>query len=116
MTDRVTIYDTTLRDGCQGTGISLSLHDKLSIARRLDEFGVAVRASYTHHLPMSTSILAFHKLAQDEAGEPALILERHGSLGVDLVEALARRHGFSLVLGEKAHERLPLRDDIAVEA
>jgi isopropylmalate/homocitrate/citramalate synthase len=29
MTDRVTIYDTTLRDGSQGTGISLSLHDKL---------------------------------------------------------------------------------------
>ena len=40
MTDRVTIYDTTLRDGSQGTGISLSLHDKLSIARKLDEFGV----------------------------------------------------------------------------
>ncbi len=40
MSDRVTIYDTTLRDGCQGTGISLSLHGKLSIARKLDEFGV----------------------------------------------------------------------------
>ena len=40
MGERVTIYDTTLRDGCQGTGISLSLHDKLSIARKLDEFGV----------------------------------------------------------------------------
>jgi 2-isopropylmalate synthase len=40
MTDRVTIYDTTLRDGCQGTGISLSLEDKLSIARKLDDFGV----------------------------------------------------------------------------
>ena len=40
MSDRVTIYDTTLRDGCQGTGISLSFHDKLSIARKLDEFGV----------------------------------------------------------------------------
>jgi 2-isopropylmalate synthase len=34
----VKIYDTTLRDGCQGAGISLSLGDKLAIAHRLDEF------------------------------------------------------------------------------
>ena len=36
---RVQIYDTTLRDGSQGEGISFSLHDKLMIARRLDEMG-----------------------------------------------------------------------------
>jgi 2-isopropylmalate synthase len=36
---RVFIYDTTLRDGCQAAGISLSLQDKLKIARRLDELG-----------------------------------------------------------------------------
>ena len=76
----------------------------------------AVRASYSRHLPQSTSILAFHKLARDDAGKPALILERHGSLGVDDVRELAAKHGFGLVLGEKAHERLPLRDDVAVEA
>lgn len=35
------IYDTTLRDGTQREGISLSCADKLRIARRLDEFGVA---------------------------------------------------------------------------
>ena len=76
----------------------------------------AVRASYPRHLPQSTSILAFHKLARDDAGKPALILERHGSLGVDDIRELAGKHGFGLVLGEKAHERLPLRDDVAVEA
>jgi 2-isopropylmalate synthase len=38
--DRVFIYDTTLRDGCQAAGISLSLQDKLKITRRLDELGV----------------------------------------------------------------------------
>jgi 2-isopropylmalate synthase len=37
---RIEIYDTTLRDGTQGEGFTLSLHDKLLIARRLDEFGV----------------------------------------------------------------------------
>lgn len=37
---RVTIYDTTLRDGTQGTGISFSMLDKIRVAERLDEFGV----------------------------------------------------------------------------
>ena len=36
----IQIYDTTLRDGTQRTDISLSLSDKLNIARRLDELGV----------------------------------------------------------------------------
>jgi 2-isopropylmalate synthase len=34
------IYDTTLRDGTQGEGISFSVTDKLLIAQRLDQFGV----------------------------------------------------------------------------
>ncbi len=37
---RVFIYDTTLRDGTQREDLSLSLEDKLTIARRLGEFGV----------------------------------------------------------------------------
>ena len=37
---RVTIYDTTLRDGTQGEGFVLSLHDKLAVAEKLDSLGV----------------------------------------------------------------------------
>jgi 2-isopropylmalate synthase len=37
---RIQVYDTTLRDGSQGEGISLSLDDKLKIARQLDKMGV----------------------------------------------------------------------------
>jgi 2-isopropylmalate synthase len=37
----IQIYDTTLRDGTQREGISLSCEDKIRIARRLDELGVA---------------------------------------------------------------------------
>lgn len=37
---RVKIYDTTLRDGTQGEGVSFSVEDKLLVARRLDELGV----------------------------------------------------------------------------
>lgn len=36
----VTLYDTTLRDGTQGTGISFSVADKIRVAQKLDEFGV----------------------------------------------------------------------------
>ena len=38
---RVVIYDTTLRDGCQAEGISFSVEDKLHLARLLDDWGVA---------------------------------------------------------------------------
>jgi 2-isopropylmalate synthase len=36
----ISLFDTTLRDGTQGEGVSLSVEDKLRIARLLDEFGV----------------------------------------------------------------------------
>src|SRR6186713_3078396 len=36
----VVLYDTTLRDGTQGENITLSLADKLRIARMHDEFGM----------------------------------------------------------------------------
>ena len=38
---RVSVLDTTLRDGAQREGISFSVKDKLRIARKLDELGVA---------------------------------------------------------------------------
>jgi len=37
---KLEIFDSTLRDGAQGEGISFSVSDKLSIVRALDEFGV----------------------------------------------------------------------------
>jgi len=41
MTRRVSVLDTTLRDGAQMEGISFSVKDKLRIAQKLDELGVA---------------------------------------------------------------------------
>lgn len=38
---RVSVLDTTLRDGAQREGISFSVKDKLRIAQKLDELGVA---------------------------------------------------------------------------
>lgn len=37
---KVTVYDTTLRDGAQGEGINFSLPAKIRIARCLDGFGI----------------------------------------------------------------------------
>lgn len=41
MSERVFLYDTTLRDGSQAEGVSFSAQDKVKIARRLDELEVA---------------------------------------------------------------------------
>ena len=37
---RIQLYDTTLRDGCQGEEIALTVDAKLAVAERLDAFGV----------------------------------------------------------------------------
>ena len=37
----IKIYDTTLRDGMQSERVNFSVEDKIKIARKLDEFGVA---------------------------------------------------------------------------
>ena len=40
MTTTFHVYDTTMRDGAQQEGINLSVADKLTIARHLDDLGV----------------------------------------------------------------------------
>ena len=38
--NKIEIYDTTLRDGTQQSGINLSLEEKILITQKLDELGV----------------------------------------------------------------------------
>ncbi|MHC4563511.1 MAG: citramalate synthase [Planctomycetota bacterium] len=38
----ITLYDTTLRDGCQSEGINFTVRDKLRITQMLDEFGLTM--------------------------------------------------------------------------
>ncbi len=40
MNKKIVLYDTTLSDGAQTEGISLSVMDKLRIAQRLDKLGI----------------------------------------------------------------------------
>lgn len=40
--NRVTIFDSTLRDGAQAEGVSFSVEDKIKIVKALDELGVGI--------------------------------------------------------------------------
>lgn len=40
MTDRIYLYDSTLRDGAQARGVDFTVPDKTAIARALDSFGI----------------------------------------------------------------------------
>jgi 2-isopropylmalate synthase len=54
---KITIYDTTLRDGMQGEGVSFSLQDKLDIAQRLDDLGVhCIEAGYPASNPKDQAV------------------------------------------------------------
>jgi len=49
------VYDTTLRDGAQQEGLTLSVQDKLVIARHLDELGVGyVEGGWPGAIPKDT--------------------------------------------------------------
>lgn len=81
------------------------------LLRHRDE--AAARAAYPAYAPMSTTILAFHKLATGERGRPALIVERHGSLPIDDLRTVVAAHGFDIVPGPKAVQRLAQRAPIS---
>lgn len=40
MTQKIEIYDTTLRDGTQGEGVSFTVAAKIRVAEKLDQFGI----------------------------------------------------------------------------
>ena len=53
------VYDTTLRDGAQQEGLTLSVEDKLAIARHLDELGVGyIEGGWPGAIPKDTEFFA----------------------------------------------------------
>lgn len=62
--DQFHVYDTTLRDGAQQEGLSLSVQDKLAIARHLDDLGVGfIEGGWPGAIPKDT---AFFQRARSE--------------------------------------------------
>ena len=41
MNKKIDVFDSTLRDGAQGEGISFSVEDKIKIVKALDRLGVS---------------------------------------------------------------------------
>jgi len=94
---QVTVYDTTLRDGMQGEGVSFSLQDKLDIARRLDDLGV-------HYLEAGYPV--------SNAKEESVFRELKRS---PLRRAVVVAFGMTRRVGEKAQEDAGLRALLAAE-
>ena len=64
---KIEIYDTTLRDGSQGEGVSFSLQDKLNIARRLAETGIDfIEGGYP--LSNEKDVAFFEQIRRDDLG------------------------------------------------
>jgi 2-isopropylmalate synthase len=77
----IQIYDTTLRDGTQREGISLSCADKLRIAKRLDELGVSfIEGGWPGSNPKDVE---FFDRARDTKWERALIAAFGSTCRVD---------------------------------
>ena len=46
--EKLYIFDTTMRDGEQSPGASMSVEEKIQISRVFDEMGIDIAVSYTH--------------------------------------------------------------------
>ncbi len=69
---RIEIYDTTLRDGSQGENISFTLADKIRIAEKLDEFGIAfIEGGWPGSNPKDTEF--FHRMARQPLKNSQLV-------------------------------------------
>ncbi len=105
------VYDTTLRDGAQQEGLTLSVADKLGIARQLDGLGVGyIEGGWPGANPKDTE---FFRRAQDELDLRHAKLTAFGATrraGVpaadDPLVAALRESGASVVtLVAKSHDR-----------
>jgi 2-isopropylmalate synthase len=67
MNQQVLLYDTTLRDGMQGEGMSLSVDEKLRVAHALDELGMDfIEAGFPSSNPKEEAL--FELLAKESFG------------------------------------------------
>lgn len=110
-TDAFHVYDTTLRDGAQREGMSLSVHDKLAIARHLDDLGVGfIEGGWPGANPKDVE---FFRRAQTELTLRTATLaafgatRRAGAVAADDPQVAALRESGATVitLVAKAHDR-----------
>jgi 2-isopropylmalate synthase len=89
--EQVKIYDTTLRDGMGGPGMSLSVGEKLKVVRALDELGVqTIEAGFPSSNPKEAEL--FEQLAEmelEQATIAAFGMTRRRDRSAEEDEALA---------------------------
>jgi 2-isopropylmalate synthase len=116
------VYDTTLRDGAQQEGLNLSVSDKLTIARQLDELGVGfIEGGWPGANPKDTEFFARarHELDLRHARLTAFgATRRAGVRAADdpLIAALRESGAAVVTLVAKSHPRhveLALRTTLA---
>ncbi|MFG3494671.1 citramalate synthase [Streptomyces sp. NPDC047928] len=109
--DSFHVFDTTLRDGAQREGINLSVADKLTIARHLDDFGVGfIEGGWPGANPRDTEFFARarHEIAFRNAQLVAFGATRRagGKAAEDpQVRALLESGAPVITLVAKAHDR-----------
>jgi 2-isopropylmalate synthase len=87
--DRVVVYDTTLRDGMQGEGMSLSVEEKVRVARILDELGVPmIEAGFPTSNPKELALFELLRDAGLSADVCAFGMTRRRGVPADEDEAL----------------------------
>ena len=68
---QVLLYDTTLRDGMQGQGMSLSAHEKVRVVTKLDQLGIHfIEAGFPGSNPKELEL--FEMLAEVELQQAAV--------------------------------------------
>lgn len=111
ISDSFHIYDTTLRDGAQQEGLNLSVHDKLAIARHLDELGVGfIEGGWPGANPKDTEFFqrAKSELKLKNATFVAFGATRRPGVKADddaLLVALANSGAPVVTLVAKSHDR-----------
>ena len=119
---RVAIYDTTLRDGMQGEGMSLSADEKVRVAHALDSLGVhLIEAGFPASNPKEEALFDLLSRETFETSEVAAFgMTRRRDRGYEVVERNLVRAELALAdevfLTGTAAELTPLReiDDIPI--
>jgi hypothetical protein len=70
----------------------------------------AMQRNYPLHASMSATLVSFHKLGPPDGPIPRVVVERHGSLELERLRAVASRAGLGLWLAPTAQRRLTQRD------
>jgi 2-isopropylmalate synthase len=111
VSDNFHIYDTTLRDGAQQEGLNLSVHDKIAIAKHLDDLGVGfIEGGWPGANPKDTEFFA--RVAKEVKFKNATFVafcatRRPGVKAADdvLLRALQDSQAPAVTIVAKSHDR-----------